>query len=52
MCKPTEEHLEVAERLETYTDYGNPPGLNDLLVKAAELLRNSRPIEQNSEENS
>lgn len=39
-------HHEVAEKLEQYSDYGNPSGLNELLKEAAELLRNSKPNEE------
>ncbi len=36
--------MEIADRLEQYCDYGNPPGLNDLLFQAANLLRKSKLI--------
>lgn len=42
------QHQEVAEQLDKYADYGNPPGLNELLKQAAELLRNSTPNENNN----
>ena len=36
--------MDIADKLEQYCDYGNPPGLNALLCQAAQLLRDSRPI--------
>lgn len=45
MCKQNQQHIEVANKLEKYCDYGNPPGLNNLLIEAAELLRNPQQLE-------
>jgi hypothetical protein len=44
------QHIEVAEQLEKYCDYGNPSGLNELLKQASELLRNSKPNEEEQKE--
>lgn len=51
MSQSNQEYLEVADKLEAYCDYGNPSGLNDLLVQAAELLRNSKPLNPEKEDN-
>lgn len=40
------QHQEIAEQLEQFCDYGNPARLNELLKQAAELLRNSKPNEE------